>query len=74
MKKWIVRILYIVAIVLGLGFAMQLGWDYYQYTHTLNSAPFWVWILVRGVEFLIPAAILALVGFLLHKKKEKEDS
>ena len=44
-----------------------------RYSETLNSAPFSVTILVNGVCFGIPAAILFLIGLFLEMKR-KDDS
>jgi len=43
--------------------------DYVQYATTLNSAPFYVWIVVNAIYFIIPAIILAVLGIVINKKK-----
>ncbi len=43
--------------------------DYVQYASTLNSAPFYVWIVVNAIYFIIPAIILAVLGIVINKKK-----
>ena len=42
--------------------------DYNQYSTTLNSAPFYVWILVNALYFIIPAIVMSVIGFI--KKKQ----
>ena len=70
------RLLYGASVLMVLGFLIHLGVDYYQYTHTLNSAPFWLWICVDGLIWLVPAILAFLAGFiakkkLLHKEKSQ---
>ena len=43
--------------------------DYLHYSRTLNSAPFWVNILVNAIYFLIPALIFLAAGWILGRKK-----
>lgn len=42
--------------------------DYRVYSNTLNSAPFWVTVLVNAICFLLPALILLILGWLSHRK------
>jgi hypothetical protein len=46
--------------------------DWYQYNTTLNSAPFWLWVLTDALFWLIPAAIAFLAGFIAKKKLNKK--
>ncbi len=44
--------------------------DYNKYVHTVNSAPFILWVVVNALCFVTSAAVLAAVGlFLLRKTK-----
>ena len=61
------KVLYSIAAVLVLVFLVKTGVDWHTYNTTLNSAPFRLWILVNAIYFLLPAAVLAVIGFL---KKE----
>lgn len=71
MKKInIPRFLNICAGLLCLGFCLRLGADYYQYNE-FNSAPFYVSILVRAIEFLIPALVCALIGRMIKNRVKK---
>lgn len=45
--------------------------DYLVYSSTLNSAPFWVTVLVNAVYFLFPSAILLTVGLVLGRHGRK---
>ena len=68
MKKS-VKICYILSIGFATAFVLKNVLDYLVYSNTLNSATFWVWILINAVWFLVPAAILALTGLLLNIRK-----
>ena len=67
-RKNISKLLYILAVFLLVVFCVCLGVDYYHYNTTLNSAPFSVWVLVRGVEFGLPAIIAFFVAYFLQRK------
>lgn len=43
--------------------------DYSKYTSTLNSAPFYVWILANALYLIIPAIILFAVGAIIKKNQ-----
>ena len=51
-----------------LGFIISTLLDYSRYTTTLNSAPFYIWIIVNAVYFLLPAMIAFIAGALLKKR------
>lgn len=69
MKKiTLYKIFYIAAIILATAFCVLVAVDSYKYTTTLNSAPFYIFVLARAVVFLIPALITFIVGKILHKK------
>ena len=57
-----------------LGFCIHVMLDYHKYNTTLNSAPFWVWILADAMLWLIPAAIAAVAGFVAKKKLSKKEN
>lgn len=54
----------------SLGFVIHTLLDYSRYNTTLNSAPFYIWVIVNAVYFLFPAMIAFIAGALL-KKREK---
>lgn len=69
MKKiTLYKIFYIAAIMLAAAFCVLVAVDSYRYTHSLNSAPFYVFVLARALVFLTPALITFIVGMILHKK------
>lgn len=69
MKKiTIYKIFYIAAIMLAAAFCVLVAVDSYRYTQSLNSAPFYVFVLARALVFLTPALTSFIVGKILHKK------
>ena len=66
MKKY--KICYWAGILLLILFPAKLIKDYIIYVTTLNSAPFYLWVLVDGLCYLLPAAILVLLGKYLKKR------
>lgn len=44
-------------ILLVIGFTIRLGADYYKIQKGINSAPFYLFVLERSLEFLLPGII-----------------
>ena len=65
------EILYGASALLIIAFIIKLVRDYIVYKTTLNSAPFYLWVLVDSIYFLVPAIIFALIGYILKKKRSK---
>ena len=72
-KKIISLILFFISLMLILGFVVILNLDRITYYPMGNSAPFYVFILVRCLEFLLPSIILIIVGIVLLLKNKKSD-
>lgn len=70
-KENIYKFLYAVSIFLIIWFAIRLGIDYFEYDDIANSAPFYVFIIERVVEFIIPSIIVFIVGTMMKKKYSK---
>ena len=68
------KLLYGASIMMVLGFCIHLLVDYHKYSTTLNSAPFWLWITVDGLIWLIPAAVAAIAGYVAKKKLTKKEN
>jgi len=69
MKKGnIYNFLYFVSALLIIGFAIRLGVDYFKYDTHANSAPFYVFIIERTVEFIIPSIIIFIIAKVVKKK------
>ena len=61
-------VFYCVAAVLVIAFIVFLGIDLYYYSPMHNSAPFYAYVIVRGLEFLLPAAIVLIICEVLKRK------
>ncbi len=70
-KQNIYKFLYLVCALLVLGFCVRLGVDYYKYDTVLNSAPFYTFVIVRAVEFIVRSIIIFIVARYLKNKYTK---
>ena len=66
-KKTVCSILFIAAALLVAAFAALLAADYFKY-YEFGSAPFYVYILTRGIEFLLPGAVCFIAGIIIRRK------
>lgn len=71
-KKNIYQFLYAISVFLLLGFWIRLGIDYAKYNKFTNSAPFYLFIIERAIEFLLPSVIIFIVARITKKKYNKE--
>ena len=64
-----------ISMLLFLGFVIHTAVDYYRYyyTNTLNSAPFYLWVVVNGVYFIIPAIIALIIGIVVKSKQKAKE-
>lgn len=53
-----------------IGFVINTILDYSRYNSTLNSAPFYLWILVNILCFIVPAIIFFIIGIVIKKKQK----
>ena len=67
------KLLYGASLLMVLGFCIHLLVDYHKYNTTLNSAPFWLWIVTDALLWLLPAAVAAVAGFVAKKKLTKKE-
>ena len=67
------KLLYGASALMLIGFFIHLAIDYYQYCHTLNSAPFWIWMVTDGLMWLIPAQIAFFAGYFAEKKNKNKE-
>lgn len=72
-KKIISLVLFFVSLLLILGFIVILNLDWITYYSNYPSAPFYVYIIVRSLEFLLPSIILIIVGIVLLLKNKKSN-
>ena len=66
-KKTVPWICSIISAVLVTVFVAKSIADYTQYTDSLNSAPFSVWLLVNALYLIVPAIIVFVIGFTVKK-------
>ena len=66
------KVCYGLSVLLVVGFIINTIIDYSRYNSTLNSAPFYLRIIVNAIYFIIPAIIAFVVGLVI-KKKTKTD-
>lgn len=69
MKQKVPMICNIVSLILLIVFVIKSIVDYTQYSTSLNSAPFYLWVLVNALFLVIPAIILFVIGFVVKKKQ-----
>ena len=67
------KLLYGASVLMVLGFCISVLTGWYKYNTTLNSAPFWVWIVSDAMLWLVPAAIAAIAGFVAKKRLTKKE-
>ena len=72
-KEKLIKICNIVAFIMALSFVLKLARDAITYHTTLNSAPFYIWVIADAVYYLMPAAFLYLIGRLVKRTKDKEE-
>ena len=70
-KSKISKICVLISIILTIIFVIKVILDYITYKTTLNSAPFYLWIVVDAIYFLLPALSL-LIGGLIAQRRKKE--
>ena len=68
MKQKVPMIGNIVSLILLIVFVIKSIVDYTQYSTSLNSAPFYLWVLVNALFLVIPAIIVFVIGFVVKKK------
>lgn len=67
-KADIYKFLYAVGGLLLIGFCVRLGVDYLRYDAVSDSAPFYVFVLERLVEFVLPSVISFIAGAVAKRK------
>lgn len=72
--KIICKILYAASIILAAAFVISIIVDRYNYDNVLTSAPFYVAVLARTVEFLLPGVIALAAAVIINKKIKNNSS
>ena len=75
-KENIHKFLYIISVLLVVGFAIAFGVDAYKYNTGgyLGSAPLYVYALVDAVEYLLPSLAFFVAGLICKKKFSSKNS
>ena len=68
-RDLICKLLYIISIILVIAFTILLAIDYSKYDSIINSAPFSAYVIVRLIEFVIPAFVCFLIARIRRKRK-----
>jgi len=66
------KFLLFAAILLAVGFVIRLGADFYLIQTGASSSPFWLFLVVRGVVFLVPALICYLISKWMTKRDQNK--
>lgn len=69
-KENVYKLMYGISALLLIGFCIRTAADYLQYSSTFTSAPFYLWVIVRAVEFILPGIIVFIAARLIKKKYE----
>lgn len=73
-KEKLLKICNLVAFIFALSFLLQLLRDWHVYNTTLNSAPFYLWVLADALQYLMPAAVVFLIGRVVKHQKDREEN
>lgn len=72
-KESLYKFLYLISVLFIVAFVIRLAADYLKYDSSLNSTPFYVYVIARGIEYLLPGIIVFLAGTIAKKKFRKKD-
>ena len=67
-KKNIHKFLYVISALLVLGFAIHTIVDACRYDSMLTSFPFYAFVIVHAVEYLLPSLIVFIAALIVKKK------
>ena len=73
-KEKLLKTCNLIAFIFALSFLLRLARDWNVYNTTLNSAPFYVWVLADAVQYLMPAAFIFLIGRVVKRQKDKDEN
>ena len=68
------KLLYGASVLMVLGFCVHLLLDYRKYRASFGSAPFWIWVCVDAVVWLVPAVLASIAGYIAKKKLSKKEN
>ena len=70
-KENIYKLLYAISILLIIAFVIIIVADYFKYDNLNNLAPFYVFIITRMIEFIMPSVVIFIIGRMTKKKYSK---
>lgn len=62
------QIQYIICVFWIIRFIIRVSVDYIKYNSIINSAPFYLFIIKRIIEFIVPSIIIFVVARIIKKK------
>ena len=73
-REVVYKILYAIAAILIFAFVVASGVDVYKYNTGgyIGSAPLWLYILLRAIQFVLPSIIVFLIAFIFKKYFRKK--
>ena len=69
-----VKLLLGASALMVLGFMVNIIIDYQRYKVSFTSAPFWLWICVDALVWLIPTLLAFIAGCVAKKKLRKKEN
>ena len=72
-KDKLLKICNFVTLIFLLSFLLKVARDWTVYNGTLNSAPFYIWVVADAVQYLMPAAFIFLIGRIVKIQKDKKE-
>ena len=72
-RRAIAAILYVIGVLFVIGFGILL-WKDYMVHYPYGSAPFYLYVIERAIELLIPAVLCVAAGIIIKRKPEKRRS
>ncbi len=70
-KENIYKFLYVISLLLVIGFMIRLGADYFKYSNINNSTPFYAFVIERVIEFILPSMVVWIAAKVLKRKYSK---
>ena len=70
-RRTLVKICYFISLALLLCFVGKTVIDSVRYPSLFTSAPFYVYIILNALYFVLPAGMFFLVGWLINRKSKK---
>lgn len=67
-KQDISKFLKVISVILVIGFIVIIFFDYQNYNPNETSFPFYIYIITRILEFILPSIVLFIVSIVLKKK------